>query len=219
MAMTVSSVPAGWNYSAMRDGYDGPNGEFVSMLDVRTYGSLTSAIMIQKKQSPKVGDRRININTYKPEVYDGNNWVDSVNVGSIGATGSISNMGQGQLTIGKDTYSITNATQQPTNLTLTTSFGPVTLDLQKGYITIPPGIGTDDAIREFWLAFQKYFKPVDHAKYEQKIKDLENRIKEQRTSDLKEASKKVAEKIRKKYNGEKFIMVKPEDLIKFIEEQ
>jgi hypothetical protein len=34
----------------------------------------------------------------------------------------------------------------------------------------------------------------------------------------KDAAKPIVEKVRKKYNGEKFIMVKPEDLIKFIEE-
>ena len=33
----------------------------------------------------------------------------------------------------------------------------------------------------------------------------------------KDAAKPIVEKVRKKYGNEKFIMVKPEDLIKFIE--
>ena len=86
-------------------------------------------------------------------------------------------------------------------------------------------MGRDDAIREFWLGFQKHFQPSSNAKYETEIEGLkrdyvrlETYYKEKLVNIEKDAAKHIGEKLRKKYGNEKFIMVKPEDLIKFIEE-
>jgi hypothetical protein len=182
MAMTGSTVPTGWHYSAQRGGYDGPNGEFIPMHVVHIHGSLNAAIIAQiQKQNMAI------------------------------TPGSITHMGMGQV-------SVSNAAYAPKNLVLTTSFGDVTLDLEKGYITIPPGIGKDDAIREFWLAFQEHFQPTNKAEYEKKIKDLENKAEEYGKYATELVTNKIAKKIATKYGSEKFIMIKPEDLIRFIEE-
>jgi len=88
---------------------------------------------------------------------------------------------------------------------------------------------TDCETSEFYRAGQMIRRLVDRIdeleKYEQQIKDLQLQVAQVQASaalmkkdDEKEGRKKVAEKIAKKYNGEKFIMVKPEDLIRFIEE-
>ena len=106
-----------------------------------------------------------------------------------------------------------------------TGLGRIGINIETGDITVPPGIGRDDAIREFWFGFQKVFNPFDKAKYDVEIKKLKDDIQDMKGyygKALEAAEKKscsiVAEKIRKKYGNEKFIMVKPDDLIKFIEE-
>ena len=96
---------------------------------------------------------------------------------------------------------------------------------RSGDITVPVGIGRDEAIREFWFGFQKHFVPSNRAKYEQEIEGLkrdyhrlETYYKEKLIQSEKDAAQPIIEKVRKKYGSEKFIMVKPEDLIRFIEE-
>ena len=110
-------------------------------------------------------------------------------------------------------------------ISIETKLGRISVDIETGDITVPVGVGRDDAIREFWFGFQKHFNPFDKAKYEIEIDQLKREIAEAKTSAVlmkqenqKEASKRVADKVRNKYGNEKFIMVKPEDLIKFIEE-
>lgn len=122
------------------------------------------------------------------------------------------------------TASIQN--DQPRHITIQTSLGDIALNLKTGDIAIPVGVGRDDAIREFWLGFQKHFQPLDKKSYEDKILSLERELAMAKTSatliraeNQKQASKRVAEKIAKKYANEKFIMIKPADLIKFIEEE
>jgi hypothetical protein len=112
------------------------------------------------------------------------------------------------------------------NLTIQTGLGDIAINLTTGYMSIPPGVGRADAIREFWLGFQKHFQPLDKKSYDDKILKLERELAVAKTSaalmraeNQKEASKRVAEKIAKKYGNEKFIMMKPADLIKFIEEE
>ena len=116
--------------------------------------------------------------------------------------------------------------QPPTSvISIETKAGRVSVDIETGDITVPVGIGRDEAIREFWFGFQKHFQPSNKAKYESEIEGLkrdyvklETYYKDKLVSIEKAAAGPIVEKVRKKYGSEKFIMVKPEDLIKFIEE-
>jgi hypothetical protein len=157
-------------------------------------------------------------------IYTQSGWVETSGAmtgGSVRA--SISSLGN--LSVGNgQSYTFANP---PTNvIAIETKLGRVGVNVETGDITIPVGVGRDEAIREFWLGFQEHFVPSNKAKYETEILDLKRKIDlMQNTYDLavekhkKDGAAVVAEKIRKKYNGEKFIMVKPEDLIKFIEEK
>ena len=118
------------------------------------------------------------------------------------------------------------ATPPPkSQISVETKLGTIVINLDTGDLTIPPNIGRNEAIREFWLGFQEHFQPTNKAKYEEEIKFLKRDLAATKASAVlmkqenqKESSKRVAEKVRNKYGNEKFIMVKPDDLIKFIEE-
>ena len=110
------------------------------------------------------------------------------------------------------------------NLVINTSKGDIILNLSTGDITFPVGLSRDEAIRDFWFGFQKHFPCGNDEHYERSIKLLENELKKQKQKAdeygeyaVKETRKRIAEMIADKYKGEKFIMVRPEDLIKFIE--
>jgi len=228
IAMEQQPLPLGWNFSVLHDAFIGPNGEHISRLDVEKHGSFFKAhahLYGSKSQhKPQFGDRRINPNTYKPEVYNGDDWVDSVNVGSTGAIGAIQN---GSYVTGANgpagPFSIGNV-KPAAEISVEGKLGRITINLDTGELKMPPNVGRDAAIRDFWLGFQENFQPTNKAEYEKRIKELQQEVAQvkataalMRKDDEKEAAKKVAEKIAKKYNGEKFIMVKPEDLIRFIE--
>lgn len=110
-------------------------------------------------------------------------------------------------------------------ISIETKLGRISVDTETGDLTVPVGVGRVDAIREFWFGFQEHFRPSNNEKYDNQIAHYKEHIEtmkrhyeESVAYHKKDASAIVAEKIRKKYNGEKFIMIKPEDLIKFIEE-
>lgn len=259
----ASAIPPGWNYSAMRDGYDGPNGEYISKTDITVEGSFAKAfakkygVMGASNQmasapgangpagpytkhshshiaptSPNVGDMWTEPVTGKIYVYaPPNGWV----VTAANAANPFMNapmatnipnasITNGTLSIGKGHpyafhESLTNV------IAIETKVGRVGINTETGDITIPPGIGRDEAIREFWFGFQKHFQPTNKTRYEEEIKYLKRDLAGAKASAVlmkqegeKHANKRVAEKVRKKYGNEKFIMLKPEDLIKFIEE-
>jgi hypothetical protein len=110
-------------------------------------------------------------------------------------------------------------------LAVMTSHGKVKINLDTGVLTIPHGIGREEAIRDFWLGFQENFRGAERAKYEDEVASLKKHIsyitqkaEEYKNEVLDTAKKSVVKKIAEKYGNEKFIMVKPADLIKFIEE-
>lgn len=156
-------------------------------------------------------------------IYTQQGWVATTTGINSSINASIKPISAGQLSVGNaQTYAV----HQPTSvISIETKLGRVSVDIETGDLTIPQGVGRDTAIREFWLGFQEYFKPANTVKYEKEIEDLKREVANTKSSAAlmkqaseKEANKRVAEKIRKKYNGEKFIMVKPEDLVRFIEE-
>jgi hypothetical protein len=256
----ASAIPPGWNYSAMRDGYDGPNGEYISKMDITVEGSFAKAfakkygVMGASNQmasasgangpagpyskhshghiaptSPSDGDMWTDAASGKIYIFSTHNgWLDTAANPFMNApmatnipNASISN---GNLSVGKGhPYAFHSP---PTNvIQIETKVGRVGINTETGDITIPPGIGRDEAIREFWLGFQEHFRPSNTAKYEKEIEGLkrdyvrlETYYKDKLVNLGKDAAKPIIEKVRKKYGSEKFIMVKPEDLIKFIEE-
>ena len=105
-----------------------------------------------------------------------------------------------------------------------TSHGKVKINLDTGVLTIPHGIGREEAIRDFWLGFQENFRGAEKTKYEDEIASLKRDISHitQKAEEYKNevsdiAKKSIVKKIAEKYGNEKFIMIKPADLIKMIE--
>jgi hypothetical protein len=105
-----------------------------------------------------------------------------------------------------------------------TPHGKVKINLDTGVLTIPHGIGREEAIRDFWLGFQENFRGAERVKYETEIDSLKRDISHitQKAEEYKKEVNKIVKdtivkKVSEKYGNEKFIMMKPADLIKFIE--
>lgn len=220
-SFTGTSIPTGWFYSAAKDGYQGPNGQFISGVDITVEGSFVKAFM--KKYGATGGgatgaSNQIALPPGAPGA-NGPAFPYSASIPSAAAGG-----GNLSISVGNDhPYSFANP---PTSvIAIETKVGRIGINTETGDITIPPGIGRDEAIREFWFGFQKHFQPSNKAKLEEEIKYLKRDLASTKASAVlmkeeghKNANKRVAEKVRKKYGNEKFIMLKPDDLIKFIEE-
>lgn len=194
IASAQQPLPLGWAYSYLNDGFTGPNGEFISRDMVRVHGSFDKAFAHMYGPADPQGNITYGTNTTLPP---------------------------------PGSYAVSSASSiQPASLlSFETDHGRVSLNIKTGELTLPQGMAKEDSIREFWLGFQKYFKTTDTMVLETRIKELQLDVaRAQATAalmkkeDEKEVSKKIAEKVAKKYGGEKFIMVKPEDLIRFIQE-
>ena len=215
MAMTMnpaSSVPPGWHYDASMDQYVDSIGRYITRQDADTYGSIIQAIVAIHGSQALQG-------AYG--VISGSNQMASPPPGANGPAGPFT------ASITSDNTASMGITKVDTRdvISIETKLGRVGINIETGDITVPHGIGRDEAIREFWFGFQKHFQPSNKAKYEEEIFSLKKELSAAKTSAVlmkqeneQQANKRVADKIRKKYNGEKFIMVKPEDLIRFIEE-
>lgn len=205
-ALTGSSIPAGWNYDAMNSCYKGPNGEIITEMDILQHGSFIDALREYKiQQSYELAKQSMMTNTgpVGPVLTQGLNAANPWTSQSL-------NVGHG--------------IKPAAEISMSGKLGTVTINLDTGELKMPPNIGRDAAIRDFWLGFQENFQPTNKAQYEKKIMELEKEIESTKRSaalienaDAKKAIKKVAAKISAKYSGEKFIMVKPDDLIRFIE--
>lgn len=117
-----------------------------------------------------------------------------------------------------NTFTISNP-PNPNNFVITTDKGVVTLNLKTGDITFPLEIGRDEAIRDFWMGFQLHFGAKQDSKFKARIEELEYECVKLQTDAYSNAKQKILSKITKKYANEKFIMTKPADLIKLIEEE
>jgi hypothetical protein len=196
-----------WSYDVITDSYRHISGVTIDRIDIdRNNGDLETVLDNALKMA-SVGSTGAVGAPYNPSiVYDGPSG------GYVSASSAVV------------TTPIQN--DQYRHITIQTSLGDIALNLKTGDIAIPVGVDRDDAIREFWLGFQKHFQPLDKKSYEDKILSLERELAIAKTSatlmraeNQKQASKRIAEKIAKKYANEKFIMIKPADLIKFIEEE
>ena len=212
-AVAYTAVPPGWNYDAKNDYYIDSIGRYVSKLDVATHGSIVAAIKaIHGSQALQGATGAIGANGPAGPI----NASTVSNGGFVAQTIDNLSVGTGQ------SYAFH---KPPTNvISIETKLGRISVDTETGDITVPVGVGRDDAIREFWFGFQKHFQPSNKTKYEEEIKYLKRDLAATKASAVlmkqegeKDANKRVAEKVRKKYGNEKFIMLKPDDLIRFIE--
>jgi hypothetical protein len=117
-----------------------------------------------------------------------------------------------------------NKINPSSEIAVMTPHGQVKINLDTGDLTVPHGIGREEAIRDFWLGFQENFRGADEAKYENEIASLKKDISyitqkadEYRNHANDVVKKSILKKITEKYGSEKFIMIKPADLIKMIE--
>mgnify|MGYP003342215709 FL=1 len=203
----------GSNQMATPPGAKGPAGPY----SIHSTGKTPPA-------NPNVGDLWNDDTTGEMMVYTSIGWVNASKNLTTGGNVRAAINSAGSLSVG-NAQPLTFH-QPPTSvISIETKVGRVSVDIETGDITVPVGIGRDEAIREFWFGFQKYFQPSSKAKYEKEIlglkadyRKLETYYKEKLVNIEKDAAKPIVERVRKKYGSEKFIMVKPEDLIKFIEE-
>ena len=181
----ATTVPPGWMYDAAMDGYVNDQGLRVDSFEIMNHGGITKAIIaIHGAQALMVATGHVSQ-----------------------AAHPFASMGPMPIT---SAGSLSISDVKPTNvISIETKLGKVGINIETGDITIPPGIGRDEAIREFWFGFQKVFNPFDKAKYEVEIKKLKDDIQDMKGyygKALEAAEKKscsiVAEKIRKKYGNE-----------------
>ena len=95
-----------------------------------------------------------------------------------------------------------------------TSSGTIKADMNTGIVEFPPGMNRPAALYEFWQGFAQIYRPnhSEIALAKQETQLLRDQVKDAHRT----VSKKIAEKIQEKYGNEKFIMIKPDDLIKFL---
>jgi hypothetical protein len=196
-----------WSYDVMTDCYRHISGVIVDRMDIDNCGGDLEAALNNALKMSQMSNM--------------------ASVGAIGAPLQYPNSmynGIGQMPtnpmIQSGTFTINNP-PNPNNFIITTDKGVVTLNLKTGDITFPLEIGRDEAIRDFWMGFQKYFTPSDVdevAKLKTKLKETEQAAEEYKKYVHEKTIKGVVDKITKKYSNEKFIMTKPADLIKLIEE-
>lgn len=186
---------------------------------------------------PMIGDTMYDPVSSSYKVFDGMNWVSGGNPFAASISNAAHNPKQGSITwgnstgapgaIGQGQFAVASASsiQPAAMLSFETDFGRVSLNIKTGELTLPVGMSRENSIREFWLGFQKYFKSADETSYQsqiaamkKKVEDTERKAEEYGKYAVKETAKNIADKIRTKYNGQKLIMVKPEDLAKFIED-
>lgn len=200
MAMSNNTyLPAGWVRDVANQQCRGPNGEIITEYDIIQHGSFDQALLSRYNQAqmklhsyrpsnPKVGD--VVSNSMITEIYTNNGWVTNHHITNAGAASIVNN--------GLTTMS---PIQPASTLSFDTSHGKVTLDIKTGELTLPVGMGRQDAIREFWLGFQEHFGTTDVDKYKREIADLKHDIqayKDRATLAEKEAHKEASKKLQKK---------------------
>lgn len=185
-----------------------------------------------------IGDTRIGADG--PEYFDGISWIAGPKpvIGPKGHEGfvaqDVSHILSGpvyaQPWTPQQNGTISAMPQVARTIQFETSQGMIKLDLDSGKIDMPPGIDNDAAIKQFWNGFSEQFDCGEKRQYEKKIIALQEKIQsmkhnfefkhKEHTEKLAkcriDVAKELAEKVRRKYGNEKFIMVKPQDLINFI---
>lgn len=155
---------------------------------------------------PNVGDFRFDslVNSY--QVWNGYEWV----------TTDRNAVQAGTLYYSDNTSGLSVGNPNPTNIfEVRTSSGEIIKAyMETGIVEFPPGLDRSTALYEFWQGFAQVYKGNNT---ELSLAKQETAFLRQRVKDAhKDAKKNIVEKIQKKYGNEKFIMIKPDDLINFI---
>lgn len=102
-----------------------------------------------------------------------------------------------------------------------TPSGRIRANMATGEVFFPDGMHRSSALYEFWQGFSKTYMPnnTELSLAKQEVSMLKMRMNEYKKYAVKEITDKIAEKVQKKYGNEKFIMTKPDDLIKFIKDE
>ena len=123
MAMTGYTVPPGWNYNAMYDGYVNVQGLKISKLDVINHGSIVKAIIaIHGPQALQMATGHIS----QAAVQNG---------GFVAQTIDNLSVGKGQ------SYSFANP--RTNVISIETKLGRISVDTETGDITVPVGVGRE----------------------------------------------------------------------------
>ncbi len=155
---------------------------------------------------PNVGDFRFDslVNSY--QVWNGYEWVitdrNTVQAGAHYYSDNTSGLRVGN--------------PNPTNIfqVITSSGESIKANMETGSVEFPERMNITTALYEFWQGFSRIYK-VNNS--EVSLAKQETAFLRQRVKDTHiDAKKNIAEKIQKKYGNEKFIMLKPDDLINFI---
>jgi hypothetical protein len=175
-----------------------------------TYGTGTTS----------TGNFRFNPMTNEYEVYDGKTWTSVNQQRGI----SIQNHTMPIGVVGPADSAIKHS--HDNKFEVHSTHGRFIIDLETGDLTMPAGVAKHDGLRQFWLAFQENFKGTYNKEYEQQIIKLKNEVnyfKDKISSINKNAENdiknKLIDKVRNKYGSEKFIMTKPDELIKLLESE
>jgi hypothetical protein len=207
---TPYTNPKGWSWDAASDAWVHDNGTRMSHFTPTGQAAIVSG---GRLMGPTTG----NVIGPIPYPYPHSQ-------ASIGATGAIGPPYQPINPLGGPTGGLTINSPVHSEMVVMTPHGKVKINLDTGVLTIPHGIGREEAIRDFWLGFQENFRGVEKTKYEDEIASLKRDISHitQKAEEYKKEVNKIVKdtivkKVSEKYGNEKFIMMKPADLIKFIE--
>ena len=220
MSKTQMAQAAGMEYDVAADQYVMPDGTRIDAFDVAQgrigYGQLTGPTGPAPTQQYYSNTTTI-MNPSNGWASAGVDMSSMVNTNGVYQSGSL---------------------KFPRTVTIKTTKGEITLDLNTGDITFPLEVGRNEAIRDFWMGFQQHFKAGEVQEYEKRIADLKHNIAVHRNelnqrvaetsilkseiADLKKKasagdSKAIAQAIANKYAGRDLLMIKTADLVREIE--
>lgn len=177
-------------------------GDMINMSYIHTY----------KNPNAEVGDYYFDSQKNCYMTYDGKVWI------SMTAPGAVPSPYYTDNTAGSPNSFTIGAPTATNMFEVNTSSGRIRANMATGEVFFPDGMHRSSALYEFWQGFSRTFMPsnteLSYAK--QEISMLKKKMYEYEKHVVKEITEKIAEKLQKKYGNEKFIMTKPDDLIKLI---
>lgn len=180
------------------------------------------------------GTFRINAYTGEYEVFDGKSWLEEPRQAAAQAAPPRPHVNAPAIDYTKESHTIKwpadHTIKWPgddgNKFTVNSTWGRFTIDLETGELTMPAGVTKNEGLRQFWLAFQEHFKGPTNNEYEQQIVKLNNEVAYYKSKlatfndNVRAVEKqKLIDKVRNKYGSDKFIMTKPDELIKLLESE
>lgn len=165
------------------------------------------------------GDYHFDPITNEYRVWDGQSWIPVSVANNLGY--DIPGVSRQGMPITRQGMPITGVhTSAPNVFQVNTPSGPIKANLETGEVDIPPGLHRSSALWEFWQGFKQIYQPssteLDLAK--QEVAYLKQKMNAMHNDVSKQVAEKLVDRVKNKYGKEKFIMTKPDDLIKLLEE-